>query len=299
MPIPSTRYGCRSLVGLRRVHGPFGVDADDLHLGLVLLEVAADAADRAAGADRDHDRVELAAGLLPDLRPGRAVVRLGVRHVRVLVGLEPARDLLREPRRDRVVRLGRVVLDRRRRDHDLGAVAAQHRDLLLAHLVGHHEDAPVALLCRRDREADAGVARGRLDDRAAGLQLPVALGGFDHREPDPVLVRPARVQELELGEDRPRHVARDAVEPDDRRVADQVDHGWVVAGHGRAEAYPPLRRRHRSFRRSRELVAADQHERCDQADQRDADGDPERELAAACERHLVERPHLRGVRRSA
>ena len=136
--------------------------------------------------------------------PVVAVVRLGVRHVRVLVGLEAARDLLGEPRRDRVVRLGRVVLDGGRRDHDLGAVAAQHRDLLLAHLVGHHEDAAVALLRRRDREADAGVARGRLDDRAAGLQLPVALGRLDHREPDPVLDRAARVQELELREDRAR-----------------------------------------------------------------------------------------------
>ena len=71
LPIPSTKYGCRSLVGLRRVDGALGVDADDQHLGLALLEVAADAADRAAGADRDHDRVDLAAGLLPDLRPGR------------------------------------------------------------------------------------------------------------------------------------------------------------------------------------------------------------------------------------
>ena len=218
---------------LRRVDRALGVDADDLHLRLALLEVAADAADRAAGTDRDHDRVELAAGLLPDLGAGRAVVRLGVRHVRVLVRLEPAGDLLGEPRRDGVVRLGRVVLDRRRRDHDLGAVAAQHRDLLLAHLVGHHEDAAVALLRRRDREPDAGVARGRLDDRAARLELPVALGGLDHREPDPVLVRAARVQELELREDRPGHVARDPVEPDDRRVADQVEHGRVLARHGR------------------------------------------------------------------
>ena len=70
---------------------------------------------------------------------------------------------------DRVVDSGRVVVDRGRRDHDLGAVRAQHRDLLLAHLVGHDEDAAVALARRRDREPDAGVARGRLDDRPAGL----------------------------------------------------------------------------------------------------------------------------------
>ena len=183
------------------VDRPLGIDADDLHLGLLLVEPAADAGDRPARADGDDDRVELAAGLLPDLGRGDVVVRLRVRHVRVLVGLEAARDLLGEPRRDGVVRLRRVVVDRGRRDHDLGAVRAEHRDLLLAHLVGHDEDAAVALAGRRDGEADAGVARGRLDDRPARLELPLALGLLDHREADPVLHRAARVQVLELGED--------------------------------------------------------------------------------------------------
>ena len=194
-----------------------GIDADDLDLGLLLVEPAADAGDRAAGADGDHDRVELAAGLLPDLGRGDVVVRLRVRHVRVLVGLEAAGDLLGEPRRDRVVRLRRLVVDRGRRDHDLGAVRAEHRDLLLAHLVGHDEDAAVALAGRCDGEADAGIARGRLDDRAARLQLPLALGLLDHREADPVLDRAAGVEVLELGQDPRVARRREPVEPHDRR----------------------------------------------------------------------------------
>ena len=180
-------------------------------------------------------------GLLPDLRPGRQVVRLRVRHVRVLVGLEAAGDLLGQPRRHRVVGLGRVVLDGRRRDHDLGAVAAQHRDLLLAHLVRHHEDAPVALLRGRDRQAHAGVARRRLDDRAARPELPVALGRLDHRQPDPVLVRAARVHELELREDPAGNAPRDPVEPDDRRVADQVEDRRILAAHAARASRPSLR----------------------------------------------------------
>src|SRR3546814_2121514 len=55
------------------------------------------------------------------------------------------------------------------------------------------EDQLVALDRRRHREADAGVARRRLDDGAAGLQAAVALGRLDHREADAILDRAARI----------------------------------------------------------------------------------------------------------
>ena len=220
------------LLALRRVHRAFGIGADDQHLRLSLLEVAPDAADRAARADRDDDRVDLAARLLPDLRPGQAVVRLRVRHVGVLVGLEAAGDLLGEPVGDGVVALGRVVLDRGRRDHDLGAVGAQQRDLLLAHLVRHHEDAAVALDRGADREPDAGVARGRLDDRPARLQLSLALGRFDHRQADAILHGAAGVQVLELRENLRAAARAQLVEADDRRRADELEDARVLAGHG-------------------------------------------------------------------
>jgi hypothetical protein len=128
------------------------------------------------------------------------------------------------------------VLDGGRRDHDLGAVRPEHRDLLLAHLVGHHEDAAVTTRSRRNREPDAGVPRGRLHDRAARPQLPLALGGLDHRHPDPVLVRSAGIQVFELCEQRRLDVPADPVEADDRRLADQVEQRGVLAGH-RAKAY--------------------------------------------------------------
>ena len=220
------------MIGILGVDRALRVGADDQHLGTMLLEVPPDAGDRATGADGDHDRVDLpAVGLLPDLRSGRHVVRLGVRHVRVLVGLEAAGDLLGQPVRDRVVRLGRVVVDGGRGDHDLGAVGTQGRDLLLAHLVRHHEDAAVALLRSGDREPDTGVAGRRLDDRAAGPKLPVPLGGLDHREPDAILVGAAGIEELELREQRRRHVGAEPVEPHDRRRADEVEEGRVAAAH--------------------------------------------------------------------
>jgi hypothetical protein len=123
------------------------------------------------------------------------------------------------------------VLDGGRRDDHLGAVRAEHRDLLLAHLVGHDEDAPVALVRRCDREADAGVPRGRLDDRPAGPQPAVPLGGLDQREADAVLHGSARIEVLELRENRRAGLAAERLEADDRGVADEVEHGRVLAAH--------------------------------------------------------------------
>ena len=187
-----------------------GVGADDLDVGVLLLEVARHPGDRPARADADDEVGEPAAGLAPQLGPGRLVVRQRVGGVRVLVGLEGARDLLREAVRDAVVGLRRVGRDVGRRHHDLGAVGAQQVDLLLRHLVRHHRDHAVALQARGDREAGAGVARGRLDDRAAGLQPPVLLGRLDQADRDAVLDRAARVEELELGDDLRRQPGADA-----------------------------------------------------------------------------------------
>src|SRR5205823_12771592 len=53
---------------LRGVDRALRVGADDQDVWLVLLEVAADPGDRPARSHGDDDRVELAAGLLPDLR---------------------------------------------------------------------------------------------------------------------------------------------------------------------------------------------------------------------------------------
>src|SRR5439155_2675006 len=79
---------------VRGVHRALGIGADDVHLRLPLLEEPADTADRAAGADGDDDRVDLAARLLPDLGPRDPVVGIRVVHVRVLIRLEAAGDLL-------------------------------------------------------------------------------------------------------------------------------------------------------------------------------------------------------------
>ena len=89
-----------------------------------------------------------------------------------------------------------------------------------------------------------------------GSELPLPLGRLDHRHPDPVLVRAARVQVLELREQRRLHVAGDPVEPDDRRLADEVEQGGVLAGHAQEPTQSVLSRSldQRSRRYRRELA---------------------------------------------
>jgi hypothetical protein len=208
-----------------------GVGADHLHGRVLLLEVAAGAADRAAGADTGDEVGDLPVGLRPDLGAGGLVVRPRVVRVGVLVRLPRAR-LRREPVRDVVVGVRVLRLDGGRADDHLGAVRLEHVALVLADLVGAHEDAVVALLLGDHGQPDAGVARRRLDDRPPGLQLAGGLGGLDHALGDAVLHGAAGVEVLHLGEDdrslRAFQGARGLREPEQRGVADQLEEGVHV-----------------------------------------------------------------------
>ncbi len=220
---------------LVRVDRALRIGADDLDVRVLLLEVASHPGDRAAGADADDEVRELAVGLAPQLRPGRLVVGLRVGRVRVLVGLEGAGDVAREAVGDAVVGARRVGRDVGRRHHDLGAVGAQEVDLLLAHLVRHHRDHAVALQARGDREAGAGVAGGRLDDRAAGLEPAVPLGRLDEPDRDAVLDRAAGVEQLELRDDLGLQAGADAGQSDERRLPDRVEDRVLDLGHARQD----------------------------------------------------------------
>ncbi len=65
-------------------------------------------------------------------------------------------------------------------------------------------------------------------------ELPLPLGILDHAEPDPVLDAPARADVLELGEERRAQLDPDSLQPHQRRPADEIQHGRVLAGHGRS-----------------------------------------------------------------
>ncbi len=188
---------------------------------------------RPARPDACHEVRQPALGLLPDLRTGRALVRPRVLLVPVLVGLEGTGDVACQAGRHGVVGLGRLRRDVGRAQHHLGAIGTEQRLLLGRLLVGHDEDAAVALERRGDRQAVSGVAGGRLDDRAARLEQARALGRLDHRQADSVLDRTPRVEHLELREHQRQTVlrpeaAKQPIDPDEWRATDQLEDRFGV-----------------------------------------------------------------------
>ena len=112
-------------------------------------------------------------GLVPDLRAGLLVVRREFERLSYWLAFHAFGRLALEARRHRVVRARIFRIDVGRADDDFGAEGAKRIDLFLRLFVGRGEDALVALDDRGDRQAHAGVAGRALDDRAAGLELPV------------------------------------------------------------------------------------------------------------------------------
>ena len=122
-----------------------------------------------------------------------------------------------------------AALGGRRQDH-LGAVGAHQLAPFDREGFGHHRDERIAARGGDHRQGDAGVAGGRLHDRLAGLEQALALGVEHDRQRQAVLDRAAGIERLDLRVERDVR-RRDAMEPDDRRVADGVEDA-VVEGHG-------------------------------------------------------------------
>ena len=99
-----------------------------------------------------------------------------------------------------------------------------------AHGVGHRQHQAIALHRRHQRQADAGVAAGRLDDRVARMQSPFPLRGLDHRQADAVLDAAARVVRLELAPHLGVLGPGQTAQANHRRVADQIEDGSGDSG---------------------------------------------------------------------
>ncbi len=203
------------------------VAAHDADRGVLLLEIVPHTGHRPASAGRRDEMRDAAARLLPQLGTGRRLVGGGVGLVVELVGEHGVRRLVGDPLRHHDVVVRMVGRHGGRGHNHLGAERLEQTDFLLRHLVGHREDALVAFDRGGDGQADARVAARALDNGAARLEAALALEALDDRNADPILDRPARIENLGLGEHRGPDPAREAVEPDERRPADGVENGVV------------------------------------------------------------------------
>ena len=172
---------------------------DDLdRVAELLLEPAAVAHQRAAGAEAGDERADLVE-LLEDLERRAVVVRVagwpGCRTGRACSSEESAAAMSSASSTAPLEPLAALRVD------DLGAVHAQQLGALGRDVVGHHDLQRVALVGADHRQRDAGVARGRLEDRLARADRALVLGVLDQRARDAVLDRAGRVARLELGPD--------------------------------------------------------------------------------------------------
>lgn len=87
--------------------------------------------------------------------------------------------------------------------------------------------------------ANARIAARGLDQGVAGLDAAALLGLLDHAQGYPVLDAAAGVEELDLGVDVALEAQRlrDAVELDERRVADELRDGAHGGGEARCLAH--------------------------------------------------------------
>ncbi len=214
-----------------------GLRCDDLDVGPLLAEEAADAHERAGGAEARHEVGE-GGQVGEDLGAGGGVVGARVVRIAVLVQHHPVRMFGRQLLGDAY---GRVGTPRRGRGDDLRAPHRQQVAPLLGGVLRHDAHDAVALEPGRHGQGDAGVAGGRLQDGAAGRQPAVLLGLFDHVERGAVLDGAGRVAVLQLGPDPDLGGRRQAREADQRRVADGRERGVVT--HRGAGALRPCRRR--------------------------------------------------------
>ena len=202
--------------------GPQGVDQPDPGRRPGGAQGFCHARQRAAGAYGADEAVHATAGLFEDFRAGRGGVGGAIRQVVELIGPEGA-SLLRHP-----LRYANEVAGVAEGDlidfQKLGARQADGVLLLLALGAGDDHQRPIAQRPSHYREPDAGVAGGALHDETARLQGAAGLRIPDDAERRTILHGAAGVHELRLAQNLATRRRAGAVQADQGRVPDGVDH---------------------------------------------------------------------------
>ena len=187
------------------------------------------AGEAAATADEIAERVEASSGLRENLRAGVQVVRPPVAFEEELVrpeGTAVERDAARfllDARQIASRDLARTRSRQLTNEHHLRTKRSHHLSPLRRVSSRHHRHEWIPPDGAHDRQARPRVPTGQLDHRLTGTQSALGLSVLDDLSCDAVLLRQPRVHVLELCEDASIEPSRQAVERDDRRVANRVD----------------------------------------------------------------------------
>jgi len=164
-----TVAGVRVAMGKPGPHrGAVWIRANRGDPGIALLQIQRHAGQGAARAHRRNKRADGALGLLPNFRPGRAIMGQPVRGIVKLIRPEPA-VLFGEPAGDVVVIAGLTV---RFFGHgnDFGAERAEQTDFFRRLRFGNDDDRAITFRVANDRQANARIARRALHNGRAGFQ---------------------------------------------------------------------------------------------------------------------------------
>ena len=213
------------------------LDGDDLHLGLVVLQVATRSHEGAARPETG-DEVRDLGNVAQDLGAGRLVVRARIRIVGVLIqeavlgmtGCHVDGPLHRTVR----------SLFARSENH-LGTEHFEHLAPFDRDARGHEDLDRVTLHLGDGGQRDTGIARRRFENRLTRNETATLLGLVDHGLGNAILHRAERVLALELGDEAYVRVGRQPTHVDDRRVTDEIEN---VAGHDRFDGH--VDRHHRT-----------------------------------------------------
>ena len=206
---------------------------DDLRVGALLSQNAADALQRAAGAVASHPEIEpVASEVVDDFARGGAGMEIRIGFVLELPRHEPAMSVRQF---DRLLDHSDRPLGGRR-DDDLCAQKAHQSPPFDAEALGHGDNERIAFRGADHGEPDAGVAARRLDDRLAGLEFAGSFRRLDHAERQTVLDRAQRVEGLDFHVEI--HPLRgEAVDPHDRRVSDRLQYA-LKSRHANPPSFP-------------------------------------------------------------
>ena len=207
---------------LLRLHGV------ELHVRVVLAQEFPHAAHPAARSLRRHDGVDAPVQLLENLRSCREVVRLVVVEVVELGGNPVFPGQCRADLFEFFERQVNVALPARR-EHQIGPVGAHELFSLIAHPLGHDDDAGIPLHRGYERAGDACVAGGAFEHRHAGPQAAALLRFQNHVVVDAILEAPRWRIPLQLRVDLGAQVRRHLVQANQGRTPDGVENVFRIA----------------------------------------------------------------------